>query len=112
MVDLLQLALDKKKNQESKKASTKTPDKIQDTSKIIPDKIVCLDENVSENSISSIENILNSIDISRGLYRVATLSGDRKSTKEQMNLKIKKILLTPEGFGNFLENLSKYLKSI
>jgi hypothetical protein len=98
--------------EESKKTNTKSPEK-----KIIPtiengSINISKTDQESEKDLSSIENALNSIDVSRGLFKMVTLIVDRKSTKEQMNLKIKKQLLTPEGFGTFLENLSIYLKSI
>lgn len=64
---------------------------------------------VEQKSNSEVKMTLDGI---RGLILIASGYGDKKSKKEELELKLKESLLNPKGFGDFLENLSKYLKSI
>jgi hypothetical protein len=57
-------------------------------------------------------NLTPTLDAIRGIYFFATLIGDKKASKQQLENKLKEILLTPHGFGQLLDHISQYLKSI
>lgn len=66
---------------------------------------------------SSNKHVLNSninptLDAIRGIYFFTTLIGDKKDSKVELEQKLKAILLTPNGFGEFLSHISNYLKSL
>lgn len=79
-------------------------------------KIITKKEEVSKKKIKKISKKESSItnptlDTLRGIYFFMTGIGDKTMSKNQITLKIKQ-LLSPNTFGIFLENLSKYLQSI
>ena len=57
-------------------------------------------------------NISPTLDAIRGIYFFTTLIGDKKATKKQLEEQLKAILLTPQGFGQFLDHISRYLINI
>jgi hypothetical protein len=70
-----------------------------------------LQSEIKENSVPA-TNITPTLDAIRGIFFFATLIGDKKATKVQLEKKLKAILLTPNGFGDFLINVALYLKQI
>lgn len=62
--------------------------------------------------VSEGKSINMTLDGIRGLFLIATGIGDKKSNKIILEQKLKEILLTPMGFGSFMENIAKYLKTV
>jgi hypothetical protein len=61
---------------------------------------------------NEVKNVNMTLDGLRGLYLIASGIGDKKANKTALEQKLKAELLTPAGFGSFMENLAKYLKSV
>jgi hypothetical protein len=94
--------LEEEKERRAKKVESNKND-LNKTEIILPKPIL------EEKGPSEVRMTLDGI---RGLYLIASGYGDKKSKKEELEQKLKESLLNPLGFGSFLENLSKYLKSI
>lgn len=80
-------------------------------SKEIKPKIPIIPEIISPAAANNPE-VKMTLDGIRGLYLISSGKGDKTSNKVVLEQKLKESLLNPSGFGQFLENLSKYLKSI
>lgn len=76
---------------------------------IIPKK---KSKTIPKEEIKEDSGIRMTLDGIRGLYLVATGIGDKKMKKEELDDKLKKLLLTPKGFGQFQLNLANYFLSI
>lgn len=69
-------------------------------------------KNLSGRLSKTIASKVDNIDITRGIYAITTLSTDRKMNKYQMEQSVKSLLSSPKGFGDFLENLSQWLRGL
>jgi hypothetical protein len=63
-------------------------------------------------NLAPVIDLTPTLDAIRGIYFFTTLVGDKKMNKDDLERQLKIILLTPQGFGQFLENISRYLKRI
>lgn len=108
--DLLLDELKKEEKKPIKKESKVEPKKVKKKVKV--KEIVVEDTPLQKGNLYYFPTVNMTIDALRGIYRILTGIGDKKLTKQQLEMKIKEELLKPDSFGIFLKNLSTYLESI